>query len=230
MRDMRFFGHRGAAGLALENSRASVLASLDHDLEVIEFDMHRTKDGKLVIIHDHTTRRVAAKRVSVHELTLAELKQIPLKNGQPLLDIDELFTIIGDQKPIMADIKDSNCGQALCDALDRHPEVTVHVTSFEHDNIRTIRALRPEIKTYVLEHFSPFEIISSARGLRATGVSLNMWLMNPLTYHLARRHGLELLAYTINQPWLMRFFKKLYPGITLYTDHPERIPPDLKQS
>ncbi len=96
MQHMRFFGHRGAAGLALENSRESVLASLDHDLEVVEFDIHRTKDGKLVVIHDHHTGRVATQKVIVHDLTLAELKQIPLNNGQPLLDFDELFAIIGN--------------------------------------------------------------------------------------------------------------------------------------
>ncbi len=127
----------------------------------------------------------------------------------------------------MAEIKDSGCGQAAGDALDRHPEVVVYLTSFMHDNIRAIRKLRPSIKTYVLEHFSPFDIINSARGLKATGISLNMWLMNPLTYRLARQHDLELLAYTVNTPWLMRFFARLYPGITLYTDHPERIPADL---
>ena len=221
---MRIFGHRGAAGLALENSRESVLASLAHNLEVVEFDVHKTRDGKIVVIHDHHTGRVADQRVIVHDLTLAELQQIKLKNGQPIISLDELLDIIGDKKPVMVDIKDSGCGEELLRIFERHPLCRIYVTSFKHDNIAYIRAARPDIPTYVLEHFSPFDIIQKARELHATGISLNMWLMNPLTYRLARRNKLELLVYTVNHPWMIKFFALFYPDVVIYTDHPERFP------
>jgi glycerophosphoryl diester phosphodiesterase len=224
---MKIFGHRGAAGLALENSKESIIKSLRGNVAAVEFDVHRTADMELVVIHDHTTGRVAEKDVEVHRLTLAELQSISLNNGQHILSLDELFAVIGNQKPIMIDIKDTGCGEVLLSTLDRHPSVIVYVTSFVHDNLQYIRKARPDIPIYVLEHYSPFEIIHTARRLQATGISLNMWLMNPLTYRLAKRYGLDLLVYTVNSPLLMRFFKKLYPDVTLYTDHPERVPKSL---
>ena len=76
---------------------------------------------------------------------------------------------------------------------------------------------------YVLEHFSPFDIIDSARHLHAKGIGLNKWLMNPLTYKRAQRHHIELYVYTVNWGWLGRFFKKLYPDVVICTDNPERF-------
>lgn len=225
---MRIFGHRGAAGLALENSRDSVLAGLEHAIEAAEFDVHRTSDGQLVVIHDHHTGRVATKHLSVHNATLDELRALKLKNNQAILGLAEVFALIGDKMPIMVDIKDSGCADELARLLQQYPEVTVYVTSFKHDNIARIRELRPDIPTYVLEHFSPFDIIHSALRLHATGISLNMWLMNPLTYRLAKQHNLELLVYTINHPWLVRFFERFYPDVVIYTDHPERFAPKAR--
>ncbi len=220
---MRIFGHRGAAGLALENSRESILAGLAQPVELVEFDIHMTSDGHLIVMHDHITGRVATRNVNIHTTTLAELQAIPLKNGQHIMTLDEVFELVGDTKPVMLDIKDSGCADEIVATLDRHPVVRATITSYKHDNIRRMHELRPDIETYPLEHFSPFEIVAHAHAMGATGVSLNVWLLNPLTYRLCKRYELDLIVYTVNHPWLARFLHWLYPGIGMYTDHPERF-------
>jgi glycerophosphoryl diester phosphodiesterase len=219
----KLIGHRGAAGLALENSRESILAALRYDIDAIEFDVRKTKDNQLIVMHDRHTGRVAPKRVAISSLTLAELQALELHDGQTIPTLEDVFRLVGNKKTLVIDIKDNGTADPLLVLLDKYPEVNVEFTSLRHRELITLQAARPQSPILVLEHFSPFEIIHTARRLHATGISLNMWLMNPLTYRLALRYNLELRVYTVNHPWLMHFFTRLYPQVVIYTDHPERF-------
>lgn len=50
-------GHRGAAGLAPENTLASIQLALDLGVDRIEIDVQQTKDNKIIVLHDRTLRR-----------------------------------------------------------------------------------------------------------------------------------------------------------------------------
>lgn len=219
----KIIGHRGAAGLALENTKASFLAALDYKIDALEVDVRRTKDGKLVILHDRHTGRVAKEKVSIGSKTLAELRQMALHDGHEIPTLEQVFSIVGGKTPIVIDIKDSGVADEIIRLLEAFPEVQAEFTSFHHGELKKLHAALPECPVLVLEHFSPFEIIHTAKRLHATGISLNMWLMNPLTYYLARRNDLELRVYTINHPLIVRFFQILYPDVAIYTDRPERF-------
>lgn len=223
----RIIGHRGAAGLALENSSDSMLAALDYDIDAIEFDIHRTKDGQLVVLHDSHTGRIAEKRVLVTKKTLAELQSLKLKNGQQLPTLEQVFTLIGGKKPVVIDIKDLGCSDELLRLLKAYPNIEASFTSLKYSELEKLHKARPELPIFVRDTLNPFEIIHTAKKLGAAGISLNMWLVNPLTYWLAMRSKLELRAYTVNSPRLVRLLRKLYPEIVIYTDHPERF---VKQS
>jgi len=218
----RIIGHRGAAGLALENSAESIRAALKHDVDAVEFDIHLTKDKKLIVIHDAHTGRVSPTKVRIKDATLDELRNLPLHNGQTLPTLDEIMDIIGS-KPVVIDIKDAGSAAELLQVLKRHPRAHVSFASFQHDELRFLHERLPKIPIYVLEHLSPIDIIHSAVNLRAQGIGLNKWLMNPLTYFFARRYHLELYVYTVNNRFLGLILKKLYPDVTICTDHPQRF-------
>jgi glycerophosphoryl diester phosphodiesterase len=221
-------GHRGAAGLALENSPDSIRAALDYNIDAIEFDIHRTRDGQLIVLHDSHTGRIAEKRVLIAAKTLDELRALTLKNGQQLPTLEELFQLIGNKKPVVIDIKDTGCSVELLRLLDKYPEIQASVTSLKYSELQKLRKARSDLPIYVRDLLNPFEILHTARKLRAQGISLNMWLMNPLTYLLARHRKLELRIYTVNSPWLVRFFRRLYPEIVIYTNHPERFVSNIR--
>lgn len=219
---MKIIGHRGAAGLALENSHESIAAALQFNLEAIEFDVQLTADGQVVVLHDPHTKRIAAEKVTVRKKTLSELRKLALHNKQAIPTLDHVLKTIG-QGNVIIDIKAKGTADKLPAILVKHPRIIASFASFNHDELRTARRLFPKAKIYVLEHFSPVEIINSARGLHATGIGLNKWLMNPLAYRLARRYNLELYVYTLNNTLLARFYEKLYPDVAICTDHPERF-------
>jgi len=68
-------GHRGAAGLAPENTIEGFRTGLDAGAEALEFDVHLSRDGKAVVIHDPTLDRTTDRTGTVSELTLDEIQQ-----------------------------------------------------------------------------------------------------------------------------------------------------------
>ena len=216
-------GHRGAAGLALENSHESILVALDYPIDAIEFDVRRTLDGRLIVLHDPHTGRIANEKVWVNTKTLDELRALRLKNGQSISTLEEVLHVIGDKKPVVIDVKDPGCTDTLVRILADNPKVRASFTSLLTEELVKLHAARPDVTICVRDIINPFRILGTARLAGAEAISLNMRLMNPLTYRLARKRGLEVRIYTVNSPRLVRFFRKVYPGITVYTDYPERF-------
>jgi glycerophosphoryl diester phosphodiesterase len=72
----RVFGHRGAGGLAPENTLPSFALGLALGADVLELDVHGSRDGVIVVIHDATLERTTDGSGAVHEQALYELQQL----------------------------------------------------------------------------------------------------------------------------------------------------------
>jgi glycerophosphoryl diester phosphodiesterase len=72
----RVFGHRGAAGLAPENTLPSFALALALGADVLELDVHGTRDGAIVALHDATLERTTEGRGPVCAQTLVEVQQL----------------------------------------------------------------------------------------------------------------------------------------------------------
>ena len=70
------FGHRGAPHFEPENTIPSFLRAISDGCNAIELDVHRTRDGHLVVFHDDTLERTTNGTGRVAEHTLAELKAL----------------------------------------------------------------------------------------------------------------------------------------------------------
>lgn len=219
---MKIIAHRGASGLALENTIESIQAALELRVDAIECDVRRTTDNKLVVIHDSNTGRVSNTRLTVQNHTLAEIQAVKLKNGHHIPSLEQVFQLVNNQKPLVLDIKDGGIHHELLHLLKKYPKVKVSLTGRQYEEMYILSLRRPGTAFFVQSHFSPVEVIQSARRLQATGISLNMWLINPLTYFLARRHNLRIRVYTANHPFIVRFIRLLYPGIEVFTNHPQK--------
>ncbi|HDP37306.1 MAG TPA: glycerophosphodiester phosphodiesterase, partial [Candidatus Atribacteria bacterium] len=76
-------GHRGAKGIAPENSLSGFKKAVELGIDGVELDVHLTKDGKLVVIHDIDLKRLTGIKIPIKQFTFEELKKY---------DISELFT------------------------------------------------------------------------------------------------------------------------------------------
>lgn len=72
--------HRGLSGIETENTAAAFVAAGNRSYFGVECDIHRTKDGKYAVIHDHDTLRVSGTELHVADCTLEELRAITLRD------------------------------------------------------------------------------------------------------------------------------------------------------
>ena len=72
--------HRGCSGLERENTNAAFVAAGNRSYFGIETDVHKTLDGKYIIIHDDTTGRVAVDDMVVEKSTFDTLRKLVLRN------------------------------------------------------------------------------------------------------------------------------------------------------
>ena len=70
------FGHRGAAGLAPENTVPSFALALALGADILEFDIHASRDGVIVVVHDPTLERTTNGSGAVREHTWHALQQL----------------------------------------------------------------------------------------------------------------------------------------------------------
>lgn len=220
---MKIIGHRGAAGLALENTLASLKIAAEYNLSAIEFDVRHTKDGVLVLNHDANLKYMAGDKRKLSSLTLKELQKIPLKDGMShIITLTEALDALKG-KSVIIECKEDGCAQQIQKLIKQYPDVDISITSRRLDELSRMRRLNPDVQLYAVEHFNPSEVFNHARRYKLNGMALNFWLMSPLTYFLATRAGLKIYVYTVNNRVLAGWLLLLYPGIAICTNHPERF-------
>lgn len=219
---MKIIGHRGAAGVELENTLASIKRALQAGVDAVEIDVRLTKDERLVLSHDEHLSRISDSKAKIRELTLEELNNIPLHNGEctPLLSdvLDQL-----KNSAAIVELKDEESIPALLSALDNAKDVDITVTSFHKGELLELKKLRPHTRIYVANLTNPFEAVQIAKAMGAEGINLNFWLLNPFTYWQALRAHLEIMVFTVNNRFLVRFLHLLYPKVRICTNYPHRF-------
>ena len=79
--ETKVWAHRGASGYAPENTLEAFELAMRMGAYGIELDVHRTKDGKLVVIHDETVNRTSNATGYIKDYTCQELKKLDFSNS-----------------------------------------------------------------------------------------------------------------------------------------------------
>lgn len=218
---MKIIGHRGVSGLALENTLPSLELARLLGVDAIEFDVRKTKDGALVLCHDSDLDRISSLSTKVSELTLNELQQVTLNDGQSMVPTLEQALKMTLKTPVVIELKESECVEKLLEILKKFPDIDITVASFKLNELTKLRNLAPHLKLVGLERTKPFEIIQSARARKLNGVGMNYWLLNPFTYWLIKRRKLSVYVFTVNNRFIGKFLSFFYPQAAICTNHPE---------
>ena len=75
-RNIMLVGHRGIRALYPENTILSFRKAVEMRFDLIEFDVHFTRDKVLVVCHDATIDRTTNRRGAIRDMTLEELRQV----------------------------------------------------------------------------------------------------------------------------------------------------------
>lgn len=90
--------HRGLSHEYPENTLLAIEKAIEIGVDFIEIDVHKTKDGKIVLSHDANLKRVAGKEGAIRELTYDELLAYDLPMGQKVPLLSQVLDLIVQSK------------------------------------------------------------------------------------------------------------------------------------
>lgn len=231
--DLIGVSHRGAAGLAPENTLAAVRAGIAHDMQVIEIDIHQTADGALVVMHDPTVDRTTNGSGAIRDLTLAQVQDLdagswfgPAFAGEPVPTLDAVLDTVAEAEGVTLyiEVKNPDRYQSLTETLvetlkARAGQPPVVVVSFDIDWLVRFHQLAPRVPIGALGVISTTS--TSVPGVQMASVHWSGVLLDPTLIARVHRRGWRLVVWTVDQPWLMRLVLWLgVDGVT--TNQPEQ--------
>ncbi|MFF5306924.1 glycerophosphodiester phosphodiesterase [Streptomyces sp. NPDC013161] len=212
-------GHRGVMGLEPENTLRSFVAAEQAGLDVIELDLHLSKDGALVVMHDADVDRTTDGTGPIAERTLGELRTLDAGRGERVPTFDEVLDAV--KSPVQAEIKDLAAARALAEVMHRRNLVErVEVSSFHDEAIAEIARLVPGVRTALIaSRFGP-DVVERATEAGAETVCLNIRRLTLEVVEAARKADLRIIGWVVNTQDQLRLVRALgLDGAT--TDYPE---------
>jgi glycerophosphoryl diester phosphodiesterase len=216
-------GHRGAAGHAPENTLRSVAKALELGVDLVEVDVQRSRDGRLVVIHDKLVDRTTDGRGYVTDLSFEELRRLDAGDGQKIPCLEEVLSLVDDRAGIMLEIITPGTAGAVHEAVWRaeFPGEVVYA-SFLHSELLDLHAREPAGSRLALLEGVPIDALGFARAAKATHVGLSRDSITPEFLADLRREGLKVFVFTVNHPVEIQRVKSL--GVHgIVSDHPERL-------
>ncbi|MEU5378881.1 glycerophosphodiester phosphodiesterase [Streptomyces sp. NPDC005968] len=212
-------GHRGVMGVEPENTLRSFLAAERAGLDLIELDLHLSKDGALVVMHDAEVDRTTDGSGAITEKTLAELRALDAGRGERVPVFEEVLDAVGT--PLQAEIKGVAAARALAEVMHRRDLVgRVEVSSFHDEAIAEIARLVPGVRTALIASRYGTDVVERAVEAGAATVCLNIRRLTLEVVEHARKADLKIIAWVVNTLDHLRLVRALeLDGAT--TDYPE---------
>ncbi|GHJ42239.1 glycerophosphodiester phosphodiesterase family protein [Streptomyces sp. TS71-3] len=212
-------GHRGVMGVAPENTLRSFTAAQHAGLDVIELDLHLSKDGALVVMHDADVDRTTDGKGPIVEKTLDELRALDAGGGERIPVFEEVLDAV--TAPLQAEIKDAAVAQVLAEVMIRRDLCArVEVLSFQDDALAEISRLVPGVRTTLVASHYGRDVAGRAKAVGATALALDIQRLTLEVVEEARRAGLRVYGWVVNTQDHLRLVRALeLDGAT--TDYPE---------
>ncbi|MGW8726788.1 glycerophosphodiester phosphodiesterase [Streptomyces sp. NPDC055808] len=212
-------GHRGVMGVEPENTLRSFVHAERVGMDVIELDLHLSKDGALVVMHDAEVDRTTDGEGAIGQLTLAELRELDAGQGERVPVFEEVLDAV--KTPVQAEIKDAAAARALAEVMLRRDLVgRVEVLSFHDAALAEIASLVPGVRTALVDDDWGPDLVERATAVGAKSLVLDINRLNLETVERAHTAGLKVIGWTVNTQDHLRLVRALQlDGAT--TDYPE---------
>ncbi|WP_410513105.1 glycerophosphodiester phosphodiesterase family protein [Paenibacillus sp. BR2-3] len=229
--------HRGWSGEAPENTIAAFkLALTNSDIAIIELDVHLSKDGIPVVIHDHMLDRTTSGRGPVKAYTLEELRQLdagswfdPQFAAERIPTLEEVLQLAKGRCKLHVELKvmgDEYKGieEEVIAIIDRHGmKEMVVLSSFDHDSMKRAHEIDPSIRTGLIFLGKPTLLVEQLRYTGATSVSMHYGFVTPALVNEMTGHGMDMGVWTVDDPDILAGIIEEYPDMRITTNHPDRV-------
>ena len=208
--------HRGNHRFAPENTLVSYKQALEAGAPIVELDLHRSKDGVIVLMHDDTLERTTNGTGNVNDMTLEQLKALDAGSwkdakyaGERVPTLEELAELCKGKTVMMLDLKDPVRGDEIAPVLKRVgiESDQVIVAPWETDQAAGLKPYLPDTPMILLHSRIPAEYATNGdaffEGLKRmgfSGFSLRWMHLSQTFVDDAHRHGMKVHTWTLNDP------------------------------
>ena len=215
-------------GYCPENTMASFERALELGADWVELDVHLSRDGALIVIHDETLERTTNGHGQVREHTLAELRTLDAGDGQHIPTLDEVLAWARDRKTVVdIEIKNApiyypNIEDKVVAAVNEAEMIErVIVISFDHAAVKRVKELDSRIATGVLYGCRPLDGgVPLAHDARADAVLPHWTYITAEDVQLAHNAGISVAPWATSDPDAMRHL--IDCGVdAIATNHPD---------
>jgi glycerophosphoryl diester phosphodiesterase len=225
----RVIAHRGSSGHRPENTAPAFELAIEHDADMIETDLHTTRDGVIVLVHDAELEHLGGQG-EVATSSLEEIEALDAGGGARVPRLDRTLDAFGPRIPWNLEIKKPTRGfyegieaEALAAVSSRGLLGETLFSSFYDPVLARLRAHSAAARLALLisERF-PEGAVSRALELGAEAVNPQAAVTNPELVQAAHAEGLAVYVFTVDDPGEMRRFLEM--GVDgLFTNWPDRL-------
>lgn len=200
--------HRGASGYAPENTMKAFRLAHKLGAHACENDVHLTRDGEIVVIHDSSIARVSDGTGEVERMTLAELRAFDFGGGERIPTLDEclaFFDASGMTLNIEIKTNDEVYDVALVERTGKLIEKyglssKIIISSFYHKSLTDMKERFPAIRTAVLHGDEIKEAGAYAASLGAAYSHPYFGCVDKSFMEECEKHGILVNPWTVNTP------------------------------
>lgn len=221
--------HRGASGYRPENTLPAFELAVAQRADMIETDLHRTRDRAIVVAHDEELVGLGG-RGEIADATLAEVRALDAGQGARVPTLDELLDGFGGRIPFNLELKRGTRAEyedleadALGAVRERELLGRTLFSSFYDPVLARLRRSEPAARVGLLiSRRYPQDWLARARALAAEAINPEACLVDGRLVDEAHAAGLRVLVFTVNEADEMA--RLLGLGVDgLFTNYPDRM-------
>ncbi len=241
---MYVIGHRGAAGYAPENTLASFGKAIEIGVDMIELDVHLSKDGVVVVHHDSALDRTTSGKGEIKHHKWSHINRLDAGSSfakhyknEKVPSLEDVIKLCTNKAGLLIEIKEGErfypeIEERIIELIGKYnAEKWCVVQSFHDEVIFKIHKLAPDIRVQKLLHFKPWflPLLFDGKINKFTFGKYNFIESFNILYKYANRkfiekahkHGKKVMVWTVNNRNDIDKMKSL--GVDgIISDYPDR--------
>jgi glycerophosphoryl diester phosphodiesterase len=195
---MAIYAHRGASIEFPENTLAAFQRAVELGAPGAELDVHLTKDGHPVVIHDDSVDRTTNGSGKVADLTLEEIQELDAGRGEIVPTLGQVLDVVSGHLVLDIEVKEASAAAAVLEEVNRYPNLRWLISSFYWDALRYVRSERADAELWVLWPSATDAAIDVAREVNATILNLEYSTVTAEQVERLKKLGIGVGVWTVN--------------------------------
>ena len=218
---MLIYSHRGESKFAPENTMSAFYLAYLLNSDGIECDIRKTKDNKIVIIHDKTIDRTSNAKGRVSDYTLYELQEFNFGNknykDERIVTLDEFLKVFANKNiKIFIEVKENGYEEEIWKVLSKYNLNNITVISFKYEILNKFRNISKIVKLGWLVYNINSKIIQDSLKINIDILICNSSALDKKDINDIKENNLKICAWGVKNKAELKRLNKLHLDSLVY--------------